>query len=506
MTAINANLIRRNDTPVVLVDYDQLKCPLADVQAYLLTDPEALAARQALFRDIWAQPVLLEQLKAIYERLDGLSYYATLGGNEGMNSVETTVYSLLNLRTFTEFVDYIVGTCLPAIRLDALSSAELRGFFDSIAAYAETERFLAARRWLDEFDIDLKHVRSITLGANLDAQLRIKEIGLASFNAHAYVNDNLIDAFFRLENPPAEYKCLAALGMQEVKNLRTKGGVAINKEYFDAMNGIFKGAIRSVRKYITDAFRRDVMSILDAKEDIVFMIRAAKYMLSLREAKLTLTFPKVGKTTAIRGLCNPNLLDKCKLPQIVTNDVLLDAGHRLYVLTGPNCGGKSVYLSAIGIAQVMFQLGLPVAAEAAEMQPFDVIATMFVREIVRSTESRLVNEVVRLRDTLGQIGENSLLLMDETFSSTSAYDGVFLAEALIKYLLKLGCAAFYVTHLHELAERLPKFGGELPLHLLTAHNDGGRRTYKIIPYDGTAAESSLARDIVIENGLGFLFA
>ena len=253
-------------------------------------------------------------------------------------------------------------------------------------------------------------------------------------------------------------------------------------------------------------FRHDVLNVLEAKEDIAFILHAARYVQSLRAAKLPMVFPEIGKTTEIRGLINPNLLDKCKLPAIVANDVRLDDAHRIYVLTGPNSGGKSVYLNSIGIAQVMFQLGLPVAAESAVMQPFNAIATMFVREIVRSTESRLVNEVVRLRETLEKIDGASLLLMDETFSSTSAYDGVFLAEALIQHLLKLGCAAFYVTHLHELAERLPKLGADLPLHLLTAHNDGGRRTYRIVPYDGRPVESSLARDIVMENGLGFLFA
>lgn len=503
---INANIIRKNENPVGLVEYDQLKCPLTDIQAYLLTDPEMLRARQNLFRDIWAQPALIEQLDAIYAQMDGLSYYTTLGGNEGLNSVEVTIYSLLNLRTFTDFVDHVVEKAIPAIQLDALTSVELRDFFTSIAAYAEEDHFRAAKRWLENLDIDLKHVHSVTLGANLDPQLRIKEIGLVSFNDHAYVNDNLIDAFFRAENPPPEYKCMATLGMQDIKNLRTKGGVAINKVYFDAMNDIFRGAVRSVRKYITDVFRRDVLNVLDAKEDIAFILHAARYVQSLRVAKLPMVFPEIGETTEIRGLINPNLLDKCKLPAIVANDVRLDDAHRIYVLTGPNSGGKSVYLNSIGIAQIMFQLGLPVAAESAVMQPFDAIATMFVREIVRSTESRLVNEVVRLRETLEKIDGKSLLLMDETFSSTSAYDGVFLAEALIMHLLKLGCAAFYVTHLHELAERLPKLESDLPLHLLTAHNDGGRRTYRIVPYDGRVVESSLARDIVIENGLGFLFA
>lgn len=65
----------------------------------------------------------------------------------------------------------------------------------------------------------------------------------------------------------------------------------------------------------------------------------------------------------------------------------------------------------------------------------------------------------------------------------------------------------YVTHFHELSQRITELNREekYNIHMLTADNENGKRTYKIVPYHGFDSEKSLAREIVIENGLGFLF-
>ncbi|MBQ8511327.1 MAG: hypothetical protein IJ497_01820, partial [Clostridia bacterium] len=156
-------------------------------------------------------------------------------------------------------------------------------------------------------------------------------------------------------------------------------------------------------------------------------------------------------------------------------------------------------------AQLMFQLGLPVCARSAKMKPYEKILTHFVMTTQKQSESRLVNETVRMKESLEQVTKNTLLLLDETFSSTSAYDAMFLAEALIKYLSRMGCSTVYVTHLHELAGRIRAMDENSGVGMLTAKVADGKRTYEIVPHDGEENTSSMARDIVINSGLGFLF-
>ena len=131
---------------------------------------------------------------------------------------------------------------------------------------------------------------------------------------------------------------------------------------------------------------------------------------------------------------------KCPFRQNVPSSVRFTQSERIYILTGPNSGGKTVYLNAIGHGQLMFQMGLPVCAGAARMKPYEKILVHFVMTSQKQSESRLVNETVRLKESLEQVTENTLLLLDETFSSTSAYDAMLLAEALSRYLSRIHCS------------------------------------------------------------------
>ena len=255
-----------------------------------------------------------------------------------------------------------------------------------------------------------------------------------------------------------------------------------------------------------DMYKKDIVALSGLKDDLTYIIKTAQYMLYIKEKGGCLTFPTVGEEQNITGLYNPNLLIKAEMTEIVSNDVKMDENNRIFVITGPNSGGKTVYLDSIGLAQLFFQLGLPVPAVSAEMKPLKTIASLYVRNVTVNN-GRLADEVGRLKECLDHISRDSLLLLDETFSSTSAFEGVFLAESLIKYLSDIGCYAVYVTHFHELSQRLTELNREekYNIHMLTADNENGKRTYKIVPYHGFDSEKSLAREIVIENGLGFLF-
>lgn len=506
MTILPNSILRRNydtDTNAVrLYGTDSLKFQLSDIEEFLLFDGDGIAERQSIYRDIYVYPELLERFEYVSRQSGELASFFVQSGELG--STEAVVYSLLELRIFCQIVDYAAEELFAAVPEDGLGSLKLRQMRDAFARLAKDEKYTTVRDWLEGLDVNLKHIRSVTLGANLDAQLRISELGIVSFNEQPFVSSGFLEGILRGNKVSPEYKCLASLGIKETGKLLGHGSIAVNREFFEAMNGLFRGAVKNIRRYISDAFKAEVAALLSLGDDLVFVVKSARYMMLLREQGLRLTFPRVSSQTEISGLANPNLIDKCVASQIVTSDVNFDPAHRMYVLTGPNSGGKSVYLSAVGIAQLMFQLGMPICADAAQIKPCTTVAALFVREIVKSTESRLANEVVRLRECLEYIDSDSLLLLDETFSSTSAYDGVLLAESLVKYLVKLGGCSVYATHFHELSERVRGLEGA-PIHLLCAESSNGHRTYRIVPYSDSSADTSLARDIVIENGLGFLF-
>jgi DNA mismatch repair ATPase MutS len=196
--------------------------------------------------------------------------------------------------------------------------------------------------------------------------------------------------------------------------------------------------------------------------------------------------------------------------QVVTNDVALEPGAGIFILTGPNRGGKTTFTQGIGLAQVLAQSGLCVPAAEAVVSPVDLVLTHFPRE--ESAEmgaGRLGEEATRLASIFGAITRHSLVLLNESLSSTSPGESLYLAEDIIRAFRLLGCRAVFATHLHELAARAQlineEIEGESSVLSVVAgsepHNGEVKRTYRIQP--GPPVGRSFARDIADRHGISF---
>lgn len=115
-----------------------------------------------------------------------------------------------------------------------------------------------------------------------------------------------------------------------------------------------------------------------------------------------------------------------------------------------NSGGKSVYMRSIVIAQILFQIGLPVPAKSAEMFIFDNISLCFSSKIKDKIGGRLENECNNISSICNTISDKSFILLDELFSSTNSYDAVVLAKKLTEWFAFRGCCVIYTTHTHDL--------------------------------------------------------
>ena len=194
--------------------------------------------------------------------------------------------------------------------------------------------------------------------------------------------------------------------------------------------------------------------------------------------------------------------------RIVENDFAFDGDAGLYVLTGPNRGGKSVVTVALGAAQAMCQLGLPVAASEAVVSPVSGIFTHFPEGAEDTIDKgRLGEECQRLKEIFDAVDGEGMILLDESLSSTGAYEASYLASEVLAAFAALGVRGIFSTHLHELAasvaeinERSEAAGGVKIDTLVAGIEDGARsfRIYRMKP-DG----KSYARDIADKYGLSF---
>lgn len=152
--------------------------------------------------------------------------------------------------------------------------------------------------------------------------------------------------------------------------------------------------------------------------------------------------------------------------QAVANDLLLDAAHPFFVLSGSNMAGKSTLLRAMGLNAVLAAAGAPVAAVSARMSVVRVCASMGVRDAFSQGLSRFLAEIERMRQTVcaAEAGASVVFLIDEIFSGTNSEDRLVAAAALVQRLVQCGAVGVLSTHdlaLTALADKLTPKGANV---------------------------------------------
>ena len=245
--------------------------------------------------------------------------------------------------------------------------------------------------------------------------------------------------------------------------------------------------------------------------EIEFLVKGTDMLRALREKGCELCRPEIISDEKVVfeaiELYNPCVALKI-YSEIISNDMIFDDNARIYVLTGPNRGGKSVITCAVGISLAMMQLGMFVPAKSAKMSPADAIMTHFPTGAEDTIEKgRLGEECARLEDIFEKVTKNSLVLLDESLSSTGSFEASYIAAEVLRGLSVSGCRCIFSTHLHELASEIDSINeqslkeGGSPIDTLVAGIEEGQRSFKI--YRTKPDGKSYARDIAQKYGLTY---
>ena len=142
----------------------------------------------------------------------------------------------------------------------------------------------------------------------------------------------------------------------------------------------------------------------------------------------------------------------------VANDVRLDAGCRLLVVTGSNMSGKSTLLRTVGVNAVLAMAGAPVCAASLTLTPLTIGASLRAQDSLEAGVSRFFAEIKRLHLILSMATQKPpvLFLLDEILNGTNSQDRREGAEAILRQLLERGAVGLVTTHdlaLSTLADR-----------------------------------------------------
>ena len=149
------------------------------------------------------------------------------------------------------------------------------------------------------------------------------------------------------------------------------------------------------------------------------------------------------------------------------NDLVFDADTRMYVITGPNMGGKSTFMRQNALIVLLACIGSFVPASRAEIGPIDRILTRIgAGDDLARGQSTFMVEMSETAYILHHASEHSLVLMDEIGRGTSTYDGLALADAVARQLASTNRSyTLFATHYFELTTLAEPGSGIANLHL-----------------------------------------
>jgi DNA mismatch repair ATPase MutS len=212
--------------------------------------------------------------------------------------------------------------------------------------------------------------------------------------------------------------------------------------------------------------------------ELTFYIACLNLYEQLARLQEPITFPIPGVPTKADSQagtvrCLPSLRNKsCETMWMLIQEL---------VVTGANQGGKSTFLRSAGLSQLMMQCGMFVPAEFFCSNICDGIFTHFKREEdVNMKSGKLEEELGRISIITDNVKASSMVLFNESFSSTNERDGSEIARQITRAMLEKKIKVFFVTHLFEFAHGCYKTPSRNVMFLRAERQSDGKRTFKLI--------------------------
>lgn len=515
---------------------------ISEILAHLTADPEVTNYRQDVFEDLKNLPDIRAKLVELFDKIEFNKQYGVI--RKSKDEVEGLWYLMHRLNQYRDYITCVdsLKECLSDERIKSQGLKDYRAYIDEVYADAH---FNELKKDLEKLTKDTAEIQSVTIGMNLNSRLEAVSMGIVSVNNKPFKKSGIVSNFAdgiggdKIKdtsdwNGDMHYRVVEKQGGPGFTGVMTEmikatnplvrsasagstttsiahgDGLSNSPAYFDnVLNKMLDVMSKNLRKTLDKYSEMALSEVADVIPEFVYYIRFIDFLAKIEKKGFKLTkakaVPKSDVSMDAKGFYNFKLALNLLTPKdLVVNDLVFDNDHTIYILTGANRGGKTTATQGIGLLYALAQGGVYVPADSFEFAPADCIYTHFPADEDQTMDlGRLGEECIRFKEIFNEITDDSLILMNETFSTTSFEEGYYIACDSIKALLTKGARTIYNTHMHKLGIDAEDFSKdfEKKASSLIVKSDGGKRSFKlaIAPPEG----SSYAADIAKKYGVTY---
>jgi DNA mismatch repair protein MutS len=442
-----------------------------------LRRPEAIAYRHEVFRDVEDANVVdcvrtfargmqevrgnLEQAKKLYAHYQRQAWF------------------LMAVHAYCEAIE----RCSRELSAANPQSRGLTAFSEYLAGYARSAGFTELRDGAEDVAAGVRGLRYAIL---------IRDNG---FTVRSYADEP--DYSAAVEETFAKFQ----QGTAKSYRIQFKDPVEMNhieEKVLEFVSRLYPAEFGRVDAFC-DAHRDFIdAAVATFDREIQFYVAYLDYAEKFRAAGLHMCYPQIA-TDGDKAISSTDGFDLALARKLVAeggavvcNDFHLTAKERIIVVSGPNQGGKTTFARAFGQIHYLAALGGPVPGRDAHLFHFDALYVQFEKEeSIENLRSKLEVDLVRLRAILDRATSESIIILNEVFTSTTIADAIFLSKQIMRRLIDKDLIAVWVTFIDELASYSEQ---TISMTSMVIPENPAMRTFKIVrrPADGLAYALAIA--------------
>lgn len=441
-----------------------------------LEDADAITYRHDVLRDLEGD-VLLAHVRSFAQRMRTM--------REQIAQADKLRYEYQKASWFLAAVDIYCDAVIGFAAELADSGARSRGFLglrEYLGHYVRSEAFRSLAAETQQIKVDLSAVQYCI-------QIYGNRVTVSKYENEPDYSDEIEETFHKFQQGAV------------------KGYLVKFNEFVD-MNHVEAQVLDLVAKLHPDIFlrlrdycarNRDYVdrTIRDFDRQVQFYVAYLEYVKDLKEAGLDFSYPRVSDRS--KGISATETFDLALAKKlvgehspVVCNDFYLEGLERIFVVSGPNQGGKTTFARTFGQLHYLAKLGYPVPGKETKLFLWDRLFTHFEKEEhLEDLRGKLQDDLVRIHEVLEQATSNSVVIMNESFASTTLQDALFLGREVMARLIQRDLLGVYVTFIDELSSL-----GEATVSMVSTivPENPALRTFKVVrkPADGLAYAAAIA--------------